>query len=177
MDFVEFLLGKRLIDDEIARGLEGLSQLPSVKRRRAEATAKAALVALDAQGIRWQPACRIEVNDDGTLRPPRLPTSPGIVRLDVVGPATTDWAVSLASHMSMASEDAHWNSDPELIGQVRAGVRFEVFYALADGSHSEMDLSTDKSRHAAIRTLELGAEASGYWLAHQIDDRRVLILR
>lgn len=167
MGLVKFLLGKRLLEDDLQRGLNAWASTPKVTERRlrklwpkwiSEATA-----ALESPGVRWTRAGEVSVARSGQLAHPELPVSSGVVRVDLSGPGFMDYAVMLSTHENMRSNESDWEADPELTAQLRSGAHFVVHFVVTD--------------HPArlSQQVETDAEASGYWLLHRSGEGNVLM--
>lgn len=196
MGFLEFMLGKRLIDDEVDRfasttmGLaEALSQTEWSKKKRAKAREStlakkwpafevAALNALAVGTSTWTPAGDVALQPSGELAIPAMPESAGLARLDMIGPELGEHLVLLSEHEHLNAEDESWDAELDANAHLLAGGRFTMSYLdhATAPTGVVLDLTATANRLSLIRTIEQQAERSGYWLVHPIEDRNVLIL-
>ncbi len=179
MGFLEFMLGKRLFDDDVARGLNALASSPKLVARRIEgltdSVLKAALAELDLPGARWKSAGEVTLLPSGEIKLPDLPDRAGILRLELRGPAPSDVVVMLFEHASLRAQEPG-EADEEIASELLAGVRFVYSFidSVATGTR-ELDLRSAINRSSVVSAIEKQAERSGYWVIQPVGDRRALI--
>jgi hypothetical protein len=192
MGFLEFMLGKRLIDDEVdrfARNVEVLAHSDWARSKRARGFEKKlrkqwapflaeALSKLDVDGSMWVDAGQLDLSPSGALAVPPLPANPGIVRMEMIGPEAAEYVVLLSEHASMKADESEWAADPDAGAHMLAGGQFAFsdLDTAAMPNGSQLDLSSAANRQALVRMIEQAAERSGYWLLHPLGDRNALIL-
>lgn len=192
MGFLEFMLGKRLIDDEVdrfARNMETLADSDWARKRRAKASRHRlseqwaqllaeARAAFDLAGGPWVYGGQLTLLPSGDIGVPTLPLGPGLIRMEMVGPGAGECVVLLSEHDSMAADESEWASDPDAGAHLLAGGQF-VFCYLDSATRPDgapLDLSATANRQALLRLIEQNAERSGYWIVQPMEDRNALIL-
>ena len=142
MRFVEFMLGKRLVEDDIRRTGNAAVDLASMlgetewaAKKRAKAWAKRfgkkwpafiaeAKAALAVSGGQWVEAGQLSLRESGDLAVPLLPPTPGILRLEMIGPEPGAVVALLSDHDSLTGEESEWASDPDAGAHLLAGGQF-----------------------------------------------------
>lgn len=192
MGFLEFMLGKRLIDDEVdrfARNMQTLADADWVRNKRAKASEERlakqwpdllaeARSAFDVSGSTWVYGGQLALEPSGDIGVASLPTVPGLVRFEMVGPGAGECVALLSEHDSMAADESEWASDPDAGAHLLGGGQF-VFCYLDTATRPDgtpLDLSAAANRQALLRLIEQAAERSGHWIPQPMGERNALIL-
>ena len=192
MGFLEFMLGKRLIDDEVdrfARNMETLADSDWAQKKRAKHSEKRlskqwpellveARAVFEVPGGVWISGGEFTLLPSGDIGVPSIPSRPGLVRMEMVGPAAGECVALLSEHDSMAADESEWASDPEAGAHLLGGGQF-VFHFLASATKDDgtpLDLASTANRQALVRLIEQRSEKSGHWILQTMDDRNSLIL-
>ena len=105
----------------------------AIDLRRAEAERRAAMRACGFGDVAWQPAGLARLDDFGNLRLPRLPASPGLRRLEFLGPhpGLREVMITGAANLHALSSEPRpgWQfADDDMKAHLKSGGAIRVSY-------------------------------------------------